>query len=176
MSNQIFARVKHSIVVLCAGGIAFTGCASRMALRDEVNQPITENEVKAKKSSKNLLLYSLGGGALSFGASFFAGSMVDRGLDSDSRTALWVITGAGTLAGTAVFAHTGSVRDFNQAVEAVKDDRKELVDQQILGEKKKQENLTTQRKKLEDERKRQEMEREKLLQQIREKQSQEPER
>jgi hypothetical protein len=144
-----------------------------MALVDDKGQAISRNEVAAKKSSRNLWLYTLGGGALSFGASFFVGSMVDRGLDSEDHTALWAITAVGTVAGTAIFVHNGNVRDFNQAVEAVKDDRQGKLGNEIAEEKKKQDALAEERRKLEDERKRQEMEREELLKKIRDKQSKE---
>lgn len=173
MSNWKVVRRRLAIAGLCAVTLSHSACASRMALVDEKNQPITKEEVAAKKTSKNFMLYTVGGGALSFGASFFVGSMVHRSTNSDDRTVLWAITGAGTVIGTALFAHSGKVRDYNHAVEAVKDSRQEGIQENIAKEKQKQDTLADERKKLDDERKKQEAEREELLKQIRAKQSKE---
>lgn len=174
MSNWKYARRPWGAAVLCALTLSYSACASRVAMVDDRGQPITNQEVAAKKSNKNLWLYTLGGGALSFGASFFVGSMVERNAETENRTALWAITGAGTVLGTVLFAHTGRVRDFNQAVEMVKDERQGALARDIETEKQKQERILAERKKLEDERKKQEAEREELLKKIRDKQSKEP--
>ncbi len=173
MSNWRILRSRFAVAGLCALTLSYSACASRMALVDEKGQTITKEEVAAKKKSKNLMLYTIGGGALSFGASFFLGSMIDRSTKGEDRTPLWVITGAGTVVGTALFAHNGSVRDFNHAVELVKDSRQQGIEKDIVMEKQKQDQLTEERRKLEAERKRQEAEREELLKQIRAKQSKE---
>ncbi len=173
MSNWKAAKSRLAIAGLCALTLSYSACASRMALVDEKSQPITKEEVVAKKTNKNFMLYTVGGSALSFGASFFLGSMVHRSTNSDDRTALWAITGAGAVIGTALFAHNGKVRDFNHALEIVKDSRQEGIQENIVKEKQKQDTLAEERKKLADERKRQEAEREELLKQIRAKQSKE---
>jgi uncharacterized protein YlxW (UPF0749 family) len=144
-----------------------------MALKDDTGQPIKRSEVEAKKTDNNFWLYTLGGGALSFGASFFAGAMIERGVESEDRAVLWSVTGVGTVVGTLIFAHNGKVRDYNLAVEAVKDSRQQELGKKIKGEQQRQETLSTERKRLEDERKRQEAERAKLLEQIRDKQKKE---
>jgi hypothetical protein len=146
----------------------FTGCASRLPMVDEVGKPVSKEEVKQRRAQKNFWLYTIGGGALSFGASFFAGALIDR--NSNDHTMLWVITGAGTALGTALFAHNGSVRDFNTAVEAVKDSRKETANQGIVEEQKRQEQIAAEKKKLEEERNKQEAERQRLMEEIRKKQ------
>ena len=173
MSNWKVVRRQLAIAGLCALTLGHSACASRMALVDEKNQPITKAEVATKKTNKNFMLYTVGGGALSFGVSFFVGSMIHRSTNSEDRTALWAITGAGTALGTALFAHNGKIRDFNHAVEAVKDSRQEGIHDNIVKEKHKQDTLAEERKKLDDERKKQEAEREELLKQIRAKQSKE---
>ena len=116
MSNWNFARRPWGIAALCTLTLGYSACASRVAMVDDRGQAVTQQEVAAKKTNKNFWLYTFGGGALSFGASFFLGSMVERNAESENRTALWAITGVGTVVGTALFAHTGRVRDFNQAV------------------------------------------------------------
>jgi len=173
MAKRTFPGSDWRVVGVCALVVCYSACASRVVLRDEMGQPIAREEVEAKKHNKNFWLYTIGGGALSFGASFFAGSMINRSVisdSSDSQTALWIVAGAGTLVGTALFAQHGRTRDFNQAVEAVKEDRQGAIGSKIVDERKKQEIIASERKKLEDERKRQEMEREALLRKIRKKQ------
>lgn len=147
-----------------------TGCASKALLRDEAGHPISEAEVKAKKKNNNLILFAVGGTALSFGASFFIGSLLDRGNDDESRTALWITTGVGTVAGLVYFVHTGSTRDFNYAVEAVKEERKQEVAQKLAREEQKQSKLKREKQRLLEERKRQEAERKKLMEELKKKQ------
>jgi hypothetical protein len=161
---------KLFFIGFCIAVLLSTGCASRLPMMDEVGKPITQEEIKQKRTNKNLWLYTIGGGALSFGVSFFAGALIDRNVGDDDHTALRIITGAGTVLGTALFAHNGSVRDFNLAVEAVKDSRKEMANQGIQEEQKRQEQLGEEKKKLDEVRKKQETERERLLEEIRKKQ------
>jgi len=173
MSNWKFARRPWGVAALCALTLSYSACASRLAMVDDRGQAISKSEVAAKKSNKNFWLYTVGGGALSFGASFFVGSMVERNAESDSRTALWAITGVGTVVGTILFANTGRVHDFNQAVEAVKDDHQGVISKDIETEKQKQDRIADERRKLDNERKKQEAEREELLRKIRAKQTKE---
>jgi len=161
---------KSFFVGLCIFALLNTGCASRLPLMDEVGKPINKEDVQQKRSNKNFFLFTVGGGALSFGASFFAGAMVDRSASGEDHSTLWIITGAGTVLGTALFANNGRVRDYNLAVEAVKDSRKESANTGIVQEQKKQESLADEKQRLEEERKKQEAERERLMEEIRKKQ------
>ncbi|MDZ7291065.1 MAG: hypothetical protein ONB44_15115 [candidate division KSB1 bacterium] len=161
---------KSFFIGICVFALLSTSCASRLPMIDEVGKPVTEEEIKQHRSNKNFWLFTIGGGALSFGASFFAGALIDRNSQSTDHTKLWLITGTGTVVGTALFIHNGRVRDFNAAVEAVKDSRKETASQSILQEQKRQGELAEEKKKLEEERKRQEAERKRLLEEIRKKQ------
>jgi hypothetical protein len=164
---------KSFFIGVCILSLLTTGCASRLSMIDEMGKPVAKEEIEQRRSNKNFVLFAIGGGALSFGASFFVGSLVDRSSDSENHAALWTITGTGTILGTALFAHNGRVRDFNVAVETVKDSRKETASQRISEEQKRQAQLAEEKKKLEGERQKQEAEREKLLQEIRKKQQNE---
>lgn len=163
---------KSFFIGICIFALLSTGCASRLPMMDEVGKPLTQEEVNQKRSNKNFLLFTVGGGALSFGASFFAGALLDRNANGDDHTKLWAITGAGTVLGTVLFAHNGRVRDYNLAVEAVKDSRKESASSDIVQEQERQKQLAEEKQKLEDERKKQEAERERLMEEIRKKQAQ----
>ena len=162
---------KSFIIGLCVYALLVNGCASRLPMVDEAGKPVTKAEIEQRRSNKNFWLFTIGGGALSFGASFFAGALVDRNASDDDHKALWIVTGVGTVIGTALFAHSGRVRDFNLAVEEVKETRKEGAGQLIVEEQKRQKKLASEKKKLEDERKKQEAERERLMQEISKKQS-----
>jgi hypothetical protein len=161
---------KSFFIGFCISAFLFTGCASRLPMLDEAGKPLTKEEINQKRTSKNFWLFTVGGGALSFGASFFAGAIIDRDASSDHKK-LWAITGAGSVIGTVLFAHNGRVRDYNLAVEAVKDSRKESASSDITQEQEKQKQLAEEKKKLEDERKKQEAERERLMEEIRKKQA-----
>ncbi len=161
---------KSFFIGFCVFTLVITGCAARLPMMDEAGKPLTKTEVAQKRTNKNFLLFTVGGGALSFGASFFAGALIDRDANSD-HTKLWAITGAGTVIGTALFAHNGRVRDHNLAVEAVKDSRKESASGDITQEQERQKQLADEKQKLEEERKKQEAERERLMEEIRKKQA-----
>jgi hypothetical protein len=164
---------KLFFISFCVSTFLATGCASRLPMVDEMGKPVTKAEIEQRHSSKNFWLFTIGGGALSFGASFFAGALIDRNASDDDHKTLWIVTGAGTLVGTALFAYTGRVRDFNAAVEQVKESRKEGASQRITEEQKRQQQLAEEKKKLEDERKMQEAERERLMKEIRKRQENE---
>jgi hypothetical protein len=162
---------KSFFIGFCVFALLTTSCASRLPMMDEVGKPLTKGEIDQKRSNKNFWLFTVGGGALSFGASFFAGALIDRDANSD-HTKLWAITGAGTVLGTGLFAHNGRVRDYNLAIEAVKDSRKESANSDITQEQEKQKQIAEEKRKLEEERKKQEAERERLMEEIRKKQTQ----
>ena len=173
MATGFSFRKKTVVAGLCIGSFIFASCAPRMAMVDDRGKPISAKEMGAYKSNKNFWVYTLGGGALSFGISFFAGSMLHRASSSEDRTALWAVTGAGTAAGMIYFAHLGKVQDHNKAVEMVKGMREAEVNEQIAVEKKKQGNIGSEQRKLQEERKRQEREKEELLKRIKKKQKDE---
>ncbi len=149
--------------------LAQTGCAHRAALVDDAGRPIREEEVQARKKNTNFLLFTLGGGALSFGASFFLGSLLDRGMNSSSQSALWITTGAGTLAGIVYFAHQGRVRDYNLALETIKEERVKNLNAQLDKERERRKHIEREKQRLLEERKRQEEERKKLLEALKKK-------
>ena len=162
---------KHlAVVTIILFALWLNSCASRALLKDEAGKPITKAEVEAEKNHQNLLLFAIGGGALSFGASFFVGSMVDRQYGETDDTALWAITGAGTLAGLIYFAHQGNVRDFNVAVEKVKEKRRQEAAARLAREKQRRRQIELEKQRLLKERQRQEAEKQKIIESLKKKQ------
>jgi len=162
---------KHLAVFTCIlFALWLNNCASRALLKDEAGKPISKSEVDAVKNHQNLLLFAIGGGALSFGASFFIGSMADRKYGTENNNALWAITGIGTAAGLAYFAHQGNVRDYNVAVEKVKEKRRKAATTRLTREKQHRRQIEMEKQRLLKERQRQEAEKQKILESLKKKQ------
>jgi hypothetical protein len=90
---------------------------------DEFGKGISEEEIAQAQKKKNTFVYGLGGGALSFGFSFFAGSLL--GHASRNGTALMAGTAlTGTLAGTLLFLHAGKAQDRKEAIASIRADRR----------------------------------------------------
>ncbi|MBD3287898.1 hypothetical protein GF337_03765 [candidate division KSB1 bacterium] len=129
---------------------------------------ISEWEINDKKGTKNTWLYTVGGAGLSFGASFFAGSLVHRGMsESENRDeALWAITGTGTLIGTAIFLNTGRKRDREAAIMQIRERRYELAKKEMDQKKNKRKQITTELEKEKKQRAKQQAEMKRLMERI----------
>lgn len=160
------------VLVCCVFIASLTGCASRLPMIDDRGEPLPPHEVAAQKSTRNFALYTIGGGALSFGISFFIGSLVDRSLDSENNQALWISTAAGTALGLLYFAGQGRVRDHNLAVEAARANADPKLQQRLAEERRRRESLELEKQRLIEERKRQEDERRRLLEQLKARENQ----
>lgn len=159
-----------TIGLLCVAAILHGSCAHRSVLVDEAGQPISTSEVQKHRKHSHTLLYAAGGGALSLGASFFVGSLVDRRVDDSNHSMLWIVTGMGTAVGTFLFLRQGRTRDFNAAVEQVKEERRSQANAQISEEEKRQSAVSEDIRRLQEERRKQDEERQRLLEEIRKKQ------
>ncbi|NIR51809.1 hypothetical protein GWO43_24850 [candidate division KSB1 bacterium] len=156
-------------------GLFSAGCVKRIPAYDEARKPISEREISHHKSNKNLLFYTLGGGSLSFGTGFFIGTLVDRGLDDDRNdAALWGTAAAGAVIGSVIFARQGSIKDRNQAIETIKEIRKEKAAKRLTEIKSRRKKMEKERKSLEEIRKQQEAERERLKEKIEKKKKDPP--
>lgn len=141
-----FVKINRSDIIRITG---------REPVYDDLGEVISEWEIHDQRNNKNLALYSIGGLALSFGASFFIGSLVNRSIEDADRgqQLLWGTTAAGTAIGTYLFARLGRNKDRQIAIEKIRDqrfaaakgkyeDRKkkhELIRQQLEKEKAEQE-------------------------------------
>jgi len=87
---------------------------------DQFGRGISEEEIQSVKTSRNTAIYTLGGGVLSFGSSFFLGSMLGK----ESGKILTATTlGFGTL-GTLLFFRAGRAMVRREAIKTVNDIRR----------------------------------------------------
>ena len=125
---------------------------------DEYGRGISEEEILSVQTKRNTLIYGIGGGALSFGASFFIGSLAAQ--DSASGgTVLATSTLAGGGLGTYLFVRAGEAKDRKEAIiqkrrtaeitdEEDKSKTPEELRKRLEEEKEKQEELRKQREQL----------------------------
>ncbi|MFQ5708661.1 MAG: hypothetical protein ACE5HO_14495 [bacterium] len=155
------------VFAACLIPILVIGCAKRVPVYDEAGKPISEREISRYQQNSNFVLFTAGGGVLSFGASFFIGTLIERAADnSNNDAALWATTAAGTVVGTFLFAHQGKKQDRKQAVEKIKDRRKALIAKELNQEKSRREKIQSQVQALKALKEKQEAERRRLLEEI----------
>ncbi|NLP09058.1 hypothetical protein GX408_01540 [bacterium] len=139
---------------------------------DAAGAVIPERVIQAHKNSKNALLFSVSGGILSLGTSFFLSSMASRALGDDDRDAvLYGGTATGTAAGVLLFSRIGSKKDRQHAIQQIRRERAVAQGQRDLnGEVKKREHVQTELEKLRQERAAQDAEIRRLQEKIQDKQ------
>ena len=127
---------------------------------DTQKKIISEWEIDRNKKNSNIILYTLGGSGLSFGASFFAGSLLSRGIDDVDRgkNFMWATAATGTILGTALFAKAGYKRDRNVAIEKIREQRIELAKKKAEIERQKRKKIQDELRKIKAERKKQDEE------------------
>lgn|GEM_PF-517293 len=132
---------------------------------DEYGRGISEEEILSVQTKRNTLIYGIGGGALSFGASFFIGSLAAQ--DSASGgTVLATSTLAGGGLGTYLFVRAGEAKDRKEAIEKIREKRRTA---EITDEEDKSKTPEELRKRLEEEKEKQEelrKQREQLLREL----------
>jgi hypothetical protein len=127
---------------------------------DEFGKGISEEEITQARKKKNTFVYGFGGGALSFGFSFFAGSMLGHA----SRNGTGLLAGTaltGTIAGTLLFLRAGRAQDRKEAIASIRSERRaagarpglektpqEQIQRLLEMEREKQENARLQREEL----------------------------
>ena len=121
---------------------------------------ISEWEIEHNQGSKNTILYTVGGAGLSFGASFFIGSMLHRSIsDAEYRnTALWTTTGVGSAIGTYLFARTGKNKDRQASIMDIRERRYAIAQKEANMHKKKQQKVRSELEKAKRDRKKQNLE------------------
>ncbi|OQX83023.1 hypothetical protein B6D60_11185 [candidate division KSB1 bacterium 4484_87] len=114
---------------------------------------------------KNTYLYTVGGMGLSFGLSFFIGSLINRGMDDvdQGKTAMWITTGVGTAIGTFLFAKVGAKKDRAVAIDKIRKERYELAKKKAEEERLKRKKIVDEIERLRQERKKQDEELKRLM-------------
>ncbi|MBN2012474.1 hypothetical protein JW960_24305 [candidate division KSB1 bacterium] len=135
---------------------------------DYENKIISEFDIQKIQHGKNARLFTIGGAALSFGTSFFAGSLLQRGLASDDSTnaVMWGVTGVGTIAGTGWFFHKGKTKDRAVAIEAIRDYRYRLAEKEMEKNKGRKQEVSQEMEKIKQERARQDEELKRLMERL----------
>ncbi len=138
---------------------------------DAAGAVISEREIQAHKNGKNALLFSVSGGILSLGTSFFLSSMASRALGDDDRDAvLYGGTATGTAVGVLLFSRIGAKKDRQQAIQQIRRERAVTQGRRDLnGEVKKREHVQTELERMRQERADQDAEIKRLQQKIQDK-------
>ncbi len=129
-------------------------------IEDADRRVISEWDIQERKTNNNLMLYTFGGGGLSFGASFFIGTLLRRGIEDEEdikkgENVMWGTTIVGTAVGTYLFSRAGAKRDRFSAIEKVREERSELARQQIEQERLKRKQVQEELEKLKAEQEKQ---------------------
>ena len=129
---------------------------------------ISEWDIQDQQGNSNFLLYTVGGAGLSFGASFFIGSLIHRSMDDTDKgnKFMWTTTAVGTALGTYLFARSGCKRDRMSAIEEIREQRYLAARQQIESEKLKRKSVQQKLDKERAEREKQEEELKRLKEKI----------
>ncbi|HHS13787.1 MAG TPA: hypothetical protein ENN03_08505 [bacterium] len=126
IQGTVMKSEPHQLVLLASQNSAISVPKNTIRLirrkppvYDQFGRGISEEEIQSVKTSKNTVIYTLGGGVLSFGSSFFLGSMLGK----ESGNVLAATTlGFGTL-GTFMFFRAGRAMDRREAIRTVNDIR-----------------------------------------------------
>ncbi len=97
---------------------------------DEKGSLIPQQEINDLKNGKNSLIYTISGGAFSFGGSLLISSFALRSSDTEFKI-VNPISIAGGILGVVLFNRIGNHRDYEMAVDRAKENRKLLVEQQL---------------------------------------------
>ncbi len=135
---------------------------------DENGQLITQKEIAGEKNSRSAVIYTIGGGTLSFGTSLFLSSLAYRSSEEDFKVINPVSVGGGLL-GAAFFHLLGKKRDGILAIERIRDQREFAAEKFLDGQKTEKEKLLKQLEELQKEKARIDAEKKKLEEKLKKK-------
>lgn len=105
--------------------VAIRSLSRKPPVYDDFGKGISEEEIRLHTSKRNTTIYGIGGGLLSFGISFFIGSLIGQSVDEGSRIfAMTTVSGTGL--GTWLFVHAGKKKDRNEAIHTIRIQRKNV--------------------------------------------------
>jgi hypothetical protein len=130
---------------------------------DDFGKGISEEEIQSVQKNRNAVIYGIGGGALSLGASFFLGSLIGHDMEEGGMVVAGTTVIGGGI-GTLLFVKGGKAKDRQEAIENILDKRRnekyqktqvkkkqsdpEEIERLIQNEKEKQEKLRREREEL----------------------------
>lgn len=103
--------------------VAIRSLSRKPPVYDDFGNGISEAEIRLHSSKRNTFIYGMGGGLLSFGISFFIGSLIGQSIEDGSRIFAMTTVG-GTGLGTWLFVHAGKKKDRNEAIQTIRLQRK----------------------------------------------------
>jgi len=164
---KYFYKLIISIFVLYF--VSIIGCAkSSITPYDESGRIIAEEEITKEKNNNNAMIYTIGGGALSFGTSLFLSSLVYRGTDDDFKVVNPISIGGGVV-GTAFLFWQGKKRDRMLAIERIKDQRKFAAESELESKQVEKTQLQKQLEEVKKEKARIDAEKKKIEEQLKKK-------
>jgi hypothetical protein len=92
-------------------------------IKDDFGNGISEDEIAQVQTRRNMTVYGIGGGILSLGISFFAGSMIGNS-SNNAGPAMGAVATGGMVLGTALFIHAGQNRDRQNAIRKIREMRR----------------------------------------------------
>jgi hypothetical protein len=137
-------------------------------VKDYFGKGISELEIASVKKSTNTIVYGVGGGILSFGVSFFAGSMASKNSESGGAILAGATLGGSTL-GTLLFVRAGAAKDRRDAIATIRERRRSVEIQSAPAEKPDKEAIQAQLKEEKEKQEALRKKREEILRQLQEK-------
>jgi len=159
--------VKKNLIIIMSILVLYPGCAKRGIVKDDAGKIIPEEEINRNKGCTNFWLYTIGGGALSFGVSFFIGSLIER--STKERALLTGVTAGGTIIGTTIFALKGREEDRQEAIEKIKRQRRLEAERLLKQEEERQRRIKAEIERLKREKEEKEREKRRLLEKLKKK-------
>ncbi|MBN2410253.1 hypothetical protein JXQ31_01090 [candidate division KSB1 bacterium] len=137
---------------------------------DSNGKLISEKEIAQNKTNEKFWLFTVSGGALSAGVSFFLSSMIARSQGEDTNAPI-ITTGTitGTVIGGYLFSRLGSQKDKNNSIDKIRIARAGQKLNNVIEDKSKKDQLEQEIEKLRIERERQEAELQELRKKINQK-------
>ncbi len=179
VAGQVVAKSTDALVIQDRDGQRWQAKNSAIAsvtgpepVFDGAGGIISEQDIRSHKTNKNRLLFTISGGMLSAGTSFFLSSMMSRAAADKNRDA--IITGGtvgGTMVGAWLFSRIGAGKDRQAAILEIRRERSEMKSESDLDDTRASKvRAQSELEKLREERSRQDQEIKKLQKQIQEKQ------
>jgi hypothetical protein len=171
VSGEIYKIDSQSLTVVDKNNKAWRAQKADIAnaygtipIYDADGNIVSEKKIAQNMKSSNRLLFSVSGGLLCTGASFFASSMASRGGDESNKDAItYAGTAAGTLIGSYFFYKAGAKKDRRMAIQQITGSTK---DPKIKAEKVKQDKIQSELDKQKQELEQQQKEIEKLQEEL----------